>query len=128
MALVTRPQSSRQLVLSTKKSQPKNTKAVLEKSLAEVVDSSFHPEDRKRLVMSLKRRELDHQAQLEDLRNQLGEEQANTVAEVEAKLRKAEEAHYNVLGQFEAYKKLNANEMARLKVEMEPKLFHTSDL
>ena len=83
---------------------PTISKAKLEGPLAELVEESFHPETRRRLIRSLKRREAEHKAELEALRSELLDEQANFAAAADAKLLRAEQIHERTLSQFGLYK------------------------
>jgi vacuolar-type H+-ATPase subunit I/STV1 len=84
-----------------------------DKSLAELIDESFSPEARKRLVQSLKKREADHVADIERLKQSLGRERDQAVGLLTMKLHRAETSHQTVIDQFMSFKKLASEDAVR---------------
>ena len=73
---------------------------LLSTPLGELVEESFHPETRRRLVLSIKRREAAHAQELEGLRTQLLAEQAEQARGADARLLRAEQIQERTLTQF----------------------------
>ena len=108
-ALARSPNTPKQLTLLKSPSR----EMPVERSLAEVIDEAFHPEARRRLVASLKRREHDHALDIETQRSLMERSKAEALADAEAKLLRAEECHNNVLSQFANYKRNMMEDTAR---------------
>ena len=69
-----------------------------------MIDEAFHPEARRRLVASLKRREQDHARDLETQRARLEQAHAEASSSLMRRLEAAEDSHQTVLDQFANYK------------------------
>jgi hypothetical protein len=64
-----------------------------------VIDQAFSPDARRRLVVSLKRREADHQAALEAQKAQMEKAKKAEVQDLLLQIEKAEACHQHVLDQ-----------------------------